>query len=114
MSRTLKQSVFGRKISKAEALRGLGDPKTWRKESEALDQEFRARRVEITPKIIKLNTFGFSPRVLKALSKVGINPSHARNLPDLALRKVAGIGEASLKEIRRKLGRSSGKKKKRK
>jgi len=111
MGRTFKRSILGRGISKAEALKGLGNPKTWEQENAALQQEFRSL-VQTASKIVNLNTFGFSSRILKALSKVGISPPETRKMPDVSLRKVAGIGEASLKEIRRKLGQSSGKRSK--
>ena len=111
MRQTLKRSILGRRISKAQALKGLGDPKTWAQENAALYAEFHSR-VQTTSKVVSLNAAGISSRIFNALSKVGISPPQARKMPDVTLRKVAGIGKASLKEIRQKLGRSSGKRSK--
>lgn len=38
-----KQSIQGRRITRREAYKGLGDPKAWKKEVEALDREFKAK-----------------------------------------------------------------------
>jgi hypothetical protein len=38
-----KSGLGGRKISRKEAYRGLGDPKTWKKDHEALMREFRKK-----------------------------------------------------------------------
>jgi len=38
-----KQPIGGRKISRKEALRGLGDPRTWQAEAAAVYAEFSAK-----------------------------------------------------------------------
>ncbi len=40
---TQKTPLGGRPISRKEAFRGLGDPKTWKKFSDAVYTEFRAK-----------------------------------------------------------------------
>jgi DNA-directed RNA polymerase alpha subunit len=111
MRRTFKQSILGRKISRAEALRDLGDPTTWQKETDALTKEFQASPYRES-RIVDLQTYGLPVRVITALGKVHINPAQTRRMADNTLRKVAGIGEASLRQIRRKVGRLSPSKKK--
>jgi len=38
-----KSPISGRQITRKEALKGLGDPKNWKQESEAVYAEFRAK-----------------------------------------------------------------------
>ncbi len=38
-----KSPISGRLITRKEALKGLGDPKNWKQESDALYAEFRAK-----------------------------------------------------------------------
>ena len=39
----MKKSLSGKRISKKEALRGLGDPRKWAADSEKVYAEFRAK-----------------------------------------------------------------------
>jgi len=39
----MSKLLSGKKISKRQAYKGLGDPSTWEKEKEVLMKEFRAR-----------------------------------------------------------------------
>jgi DNA-directed RNA polymerase alpha subunit len=111
MRRTFKQSILGRRISKADALKDLGDPDTWRNEAEDLAKEFQAKPYGPS-RVVELQTYGLPVRIVKALERVRIRPAQTRRMTDSTLRKVAGIGKASLRQLRRKVGRLSAKKKK--
>ena len=41
-----KSPIGGRQITRKEALKGLGDPKKWKKEADAVYAEFRAKPVQ--------------------------------------------------------------------
>ena len=38
-----KDSIQGKKITKKEAMKGLGNPKTWKKFKKQLDKEFKQK-----------------------------------------------------------------------
>lgn len=38
-----KSGLGGRRISREEAMKGLGDPKTWKKDADKLYREFRKK-----------------------------------------------------------------------
>ncbi len=49
---TPKTPLGGRPISRKEAFKGLGDPKTWKKSSEAVNAEFRAKPKMKPPSLV--------------------------------------------------------------
>ena len=103
MKPTYKQTILGRKITKAQALEGLGDPDKWEEEVKSLEAQFHVRRV-ITARS-QDTSFNLSKGVVVALRTAGIRPVQTRNLTDNQLRKVAGIGPSRIKEIRKRVGR---------
>jgi hypothetical protein len=74
MKQTVKQSITGRKISKADALKDLGDPAVWQTEHDALMHEYH-RRPDIPAKT--------SPTVRSLPGRSGI-------FNDINSRKAAG------------------------
>jgi DNA-directed RNA polymerase alpha subunit len=104
MKPTVKESILGRKITRAEALEGLGDPATWEAEDKALEHDFHARPINIET---RGKTYKLRPRIVHALRDAGISLAQTRSMSDMMLRKVAGIGNSSLNEIRKKVGKQS-------
>ncbi len=43
MKKFERKSIHGRKVTRKQALRGLGNPKTWKKDKEKLMKEFRSK-----------------------------------------------------------------------
>ena len=42
-TKSMRKSIHGKKISRKQALKGLGDPKTWEKDKKRLMKEFRSK-----------------------------------------------------------------------
>lgn len=95
-------SIWGTKISKRKAFKGLGDPSTWQSEQEDLEARLSARPIANSK---PTKVFNLSGRTLNALQKAGINPLRTLFMTDRLLLKVAGIGDRSVAEIRKKVKR---------
>jgi hypothetical protein len=89
-----KSPIGGHQVTKKEALRGLGDPKTWKKESASLYAEFRAKPKRQTP----VTLFQTMKKKVKQLSiKIGV-----RSTEELAYAKSTGSKAPAKKKITRK------------
>src|SRR5438046_644331 len=97
MTRKKRTEISGRKVTRTQALKGLGDPACWKAEAVALERKFRAKPASGAPKI---RTFELSPRILSSLNRVKVLPDQTPLMTDDTLLKVAGIGTRSLSEIR--------------
>jgi len=104
MTRKRRNGISGRKVTRTQALKGLGDPASWKAEATALEGKFRAKPTSGAPKI---RTFELSPRILRSLNRIKVLPDQTRLMTDDTLLKVAGIGTRSLSEIRNKVGKNS-------
>lgn len=67
-----KSPISGRQITRKEALKGLGDPKKWQKDSDAVYAEFRAK----PQKKSHLSLFQKAKTKAKKLSvTIGVKPT---------------------------------------
>jgi WD40 repeat protein len=92
---TQKTPLGGRPISRKEAFKGLGDPKTWEKFSEAVYAEFRAK-----PKIKRVagSLVGVSIEKLKKVFDHG--SEHGLRLP--AMSRSEGLSPSFMAKIKKK------------
>ena len=87
-----KSPIGGHQISRKEALKGLGDPKKWKKEAEALYEEFGKKPAKPKPSMIDRAACAIK-KVLAAKAKRHLEPVYAKksNRPTAAKPKTRKI-----------------------
>jgi hypothetical protein len=71
-----KSPISGRQITHKEALKGLGNPKKWKPESDAVYVEFRAKPAHLKETLLKKATGTFQNALAK--SKPELEPVYAK------------------------------------
>ena len=72
-----KSPIGGHQITRKEALKGLGDPKKWKKESDAVYAEFRAKPARAKPTLLQ-RAGGTIKKALTAKPKPHLEPVYAK------------------------------------
>ena len=94
---TQKTPLGGRQISRKEAFKGLGNPKTWEKFSEAVYAEFRAKpKMKRVASSLVSDTVEKVKKVFRHVARQKVDPVYAKRLK----RKLSKM--RSLKVNRRK------------